>query len=67
MGDVKASVSNGSKNKKWYFFHQKLWSGPSPPTPHLCYAAHQPKTTTISFDLDHKQFHLSSCISFMHF
>ena len=24
---LKASASNGSKNKKWYFFGRKLWSG----------------------------------------
>ena len=31
----KASASNGSKNKEWYFFGRKLWSGlePLPPPP----------------------------------
>ena len=29
---LKASASNGSKNKKWYLFGRKLWSGLEPPT-----------------------------------
>ena len=30
---LKATASNGSKNKKWYFFGRKLWSGLVPPHP----------------------------------
>ena len=43
---LKASASNGSKNKKWYFFGQKLWSGLGP----------KPIVDTQTYDLYNKIF-----------